>query len=107
MWLLPGAFWLSRLARQVVDRVMEPVMPFRRRARGFGFALIEDPAALATEASPAFLQGRARLVAVIAIAELVAAHQLAAKPRHQPRAEGHARQSAAPTRTSMAPIFSI
>src|SRR5215469_6947693 len=106
MRLLPGIFWAPIRARQVIDRMMEPSMPFRRYARCIGFAAIDDPAALAAETPAALLQGRARFIAIVAIAERVGADELAAKQGHQPRANGHACQSAAPTRTSMAPIFS-
>src|SRR5262249_58589582 len=61
------------LRRRRVDRVVQPAMPGRRHDRGFGGAVVDHPAPLKTERRV----GLAPPGAVIAIAELVLAYELA------------------------------
>src|SRR5262249_18629144 len=71
------------LRRRRVDRVVQPAMPGGRHDRSFGGAVVDHPAPLVTErwidlAAPG---------AVIAIAELVLAHELAIERGPHQRAE--------------------
>src|SRR6185312_15058196 len=79
MRLLPGIFRLATIRRDLVDRMMQPTMPFRRHARAFGLAFIKHPALLAAEAAAAALELPLGLVAVVAIAERIRADLLAAE----------------------------
>src|SRR5262249_50718824 len=90
-----GHVWLVRLfpgmpraggARQFVDRVVQPGMPFRRHLRSFRLAIIDDPAFLAAGPTPAAPQRLSAALAVIAVTVRIGADQLAAKPSQQARA---------------------
>src|SRR5919198_1187732 len=72
------------LGRRHIDGVVQPAMPGRRHDRGFGSAVVNDPASLEAERRIDL----AALRAVIAVAELVLAHELAIEGGPQQRAEG-------------------
>src|SRR5215472_1798577 len=92
MLLLPGIFRLGLARRRRrVDGMMQPAMPLRRHARGFGDAVIEHPAPLAARHAAAFDERAAGLLAVIAVAELIGADQLSLEPGVKSRANAHRR----------------
>src|SRR5205085_6303917 len=75
--LLPGARRVGLAGRRQVDRVMQPAVPARRHGRGLGIAIVDHPAALETEG----LVDLAAAGAVIAVAVLILADELAIEPR--------------------------
>src|SRR5205085_6625633 len=87
--LLPGIFELAAVGGQLVHGVVQPGVPFGRHLGGLGLALVHHPATLATVAAAAAPERTRRLLAVIAVAELVGADELALPLREKPRAERH------------------
>src|SRR5712692_5747433 len=82
--LLPLARRVVLLRGRHVDRVVQPAVPGRRHARGFGEAVIDHPAPLEAQARIDLAATRA----VVAVAEFVLADELAVEPGPQLRAEG-------------------
>src|SRR6476620_7350335 len=72
------------LRRRHIDSVMHPAVPRWRNARGFDGAIVDHPAPL----EPERRIDLATLGAVVAVAELVLANELAVKGGRQQRAEG-------------------
>src|SRR5215831_11478663 len=110
-----GHVWLVRLfpgipravgARQFVDRVVQPGMPFRRHLRSFRLAIIDDPAFLAAGPAPAAPQRLSTALTVIAVTVRIGADQFAAKPGEQARAERHRfiHASSSPRSAFIAPL---
>src|SRR5579885_768099 len=89
MLLLPGIMRPLARPRRRVDRVVQPGVPLRRHARGLDLAVIEPPAPLAARHAAAPDESAPRLLAVIAIAELVGADQLALPPGEEPSPDAH------------------
>src|SRR5271167_3969958 len=86
--LLPGiADAVS--SRDLVDRVVQPGMPFRGHLRPLRLAVIHDPALFAAGAPTAAPQRPGTLLAIVPVAEIVGSDQLAPEPGQQSRAERH------------------
>src|SRR5438876_11712410 len=68
MLLLPSVAATFLRARHLVDRVMQPGMPFRRHLGRLRLTLIDDPALLAARPSAAAPQRVIAPLAVIAVA---------------------------------------
>src|ERR1700722_739042 len=85
MRLLPRK--MRPLARHLVDRVMQPGMPFGRDFRAFRFAVIDDPAPLAAEAATAPPRWPVALEPIIRIAVGVGSDPFAAQPGQESRPE--------------------
>src|SRR5438067_1025 len=101
MLLLPGVADPVR-ARHLIDRVVQPGVPFGGNLGPLRLALIDDPALLAAGPPAAPLQRLAATLAIIAVAKAVGPDQLAAEPRQQSRAERH-RSIRAPCRYQSGP----
>src|SRR5476649_2550524 len=82
MIFLPVLARLATLRGDRIVRVMEPAVPVRRHARGFGFAVVHDPAL-----APAACDNA--LVLEVAIAFGVGTDEFAAHLGEEPRAENH------------------
>src|SRR6202030_2333981 len=74
----------------LIDRMMQPGMPFRRHLGPLRLALVDDPAALAAEAGAAQPLRLVALQPVVAVAVGVAADRRAAQPGQQPCSERRA-----------------
>src|SRR5215472_7575378 len=88
--LLPG---IARPvgARQLVDRMVQPGMPFGRHLRAFRLAIVDNPTLLAAGAASAAPHRPAAALAIIAVAVIVRADPFAPQPSQQTRAERHPR----------------
>src|SRR5579875_1228351 len=89
MLLLPRIAAPAVGARHLVDRVVQPGMPFRRHLGALGFAGIDHPALFAAEAAAPARELAPPLLAIVAIAETVGADKLTAEPSQQTRAKRH------------------
>src|SRR6201995_148047 len=76
-------------ARQLVHGMVQPGMPFRGHLRRLRLAVVDDPPLLAAEPAAAAPQRPGPAFAVIAVAVIVGADQLAPQPSQQTRAERH------------------
>src|SRR5262245_32125918 len=83
MRLLPFARGVVLLRRRHIDHVLDPAVPFRRNARGFGIAVIDHPAPFEAQRRV----DRPALGAVVAVALIVGADQFAEAPGPQLRAK--------------------
>src|SRR5579863_8935511 len=80
---LPGPRLVILIRRRNIDRVMQPAVPAGRRHRTFGDPGIDDPAAFVAERRVL----RPAAGAVITVAKLIGADQLALLPRVEERVE--------------------
>ena len=81
MRLFPRVGFVLFVGRGHVDGVVKPAVPARRRRRRLGYAVIDDPPPLEAE------RGIDSRLAVIGVAELVMAHQLAEASGVEPGVE--------------------
>src|SRR5689334_18647530 len=85
MLLLPRPARRAARRRRFLDDVMQPGMPLRRHLGSLGLALVEHPALLAGAGETA----STLLVAVVFVAERIAADLVAAQPCVEPGRNRH------------------